>query len=650
MADPTKNFGKVTVSTTYGSGDTSIVLSSGNGAKLPDPAVDGAYNLVWWNSTDYDDPADDPNVEIVRVTVRSTDTLTVTRAQEGTSASAKNTSGKTYKMLRAFTKKDYDDLVAQIVGNGGNKIETNISQVTKTNSTTSEQTIYTTTIPANVLGSNEGIELKIPFKYTSSIAGNTLRLKLGSATMATVALPDNSNVTKTGIIRGYIANNDSTQAQKGVLQAMTVDGASIIETGTATEDTTTDLTLSVTIQYSTTGSSASIQAEAFFVSKVSSALGVNGLADGNLVSIDSSQQTTGTLYSIPIPAGTLGDSNGIRFTLPLSVITLANSTAGGVQVALKYGTTTLATAQLKEGAGNGSYTGKNGFVTGMLYANASENAQKGFIVFSSEDEEVSRDSNPYGGTNTKYGSSSEDSSTDLNLEIVVTLAASCGITAEGIIVEKITDTLNGLGSLDEKFVGVGSRNQTYWTKDFPFGAVYDSGGGSIVESWSFANVNPSYESLAFSGSGAAGSTASLALTLPENSKEVIMQIVCQTDTSTSPAGAISFIGFAPAEPTKAGNEESIGFLINTNGDWYIRAADGSGNTETAISSPTNSARHVFRVEADFDNSVARYYIDGVLVGTISTDLPTTADELWIGNGDSDEYVEIAWTPSVATKL
>jgi hypothetical protein len=110
MLDPVVNFGKVTVSTGYDSDDVSIVLSSGDGAKLPQPSTDGAFNLVWWNVTDYADPADDPNVEIVRVTARSTDTLTVTRAQEGTSGSTKNTGSKTYKMALGITKKTIDDI------------------------------------------------------------------------------------------------------------------------------------------------------------------------------------------------------------------------------------------------------------------------------------------------------------------------------------------------------------------------------------------------------------------------------------------------------------------------------------------------------------------------------------------------------------
>jgi hypothetical protein len=99
--DIAKNFAKVTVSTTYDASATSIVLTTGHGAKLPT----APFNVVWWNSTDYADPSDDPNVEIVRVTAISTDTLTVTRGQEGISASTKNTASKTYKMLAGLTAK-----------------------------------------------------------------------------------------------------------------------------------------------------------------------------------------------------------------------------------------------------------------------------------------------------------------------------------------------------------------------------------------------------------------------------------------------------------------------------------------------------------------------------------------------------------------
>lgn len=109
--DPVINFGKVTVSTGYDESATNIELSAGDGANLPSVF---SYNLVWWNATDYSDPTDDPNREIVRCTARSTDTLTITKAQEGTSASTKNATGKTYLMILAPTKKMIDDIDSHI--------------------------------------------------------------------------------------------------------------------------------------------------------------------------------------------------------------------------------------------------------------------------------------------------------------------------------------------------------------------------------------------------------------------------------------------------------------------------------------------------------------------------------------------------------
>ncbi len=112
--DTAKNFAKVTVSTGYDASATSIVLTTGHGAKLPA----APFNAVWWNSTDYADPSDDPNVEIVRVTAISTDTLTVTRGQESISASTKNTGGKTYKMIAGMTAKTVNTDIPALTGTG----------------------------------------------------------------------------------------------------------------------------------------------------------------------------------------------------------------------------------------------------------------------------------------------------------------------------------------------------------------------------------------------------------------------------------------------------------------------------------------------------------------------------------------------------
>src|SRR5689334_578384 len=110
MATPVTNFGKVTVSTGYDAAAVTIVLTAGHGSRLPSTF---SYPLTWWNSTDYSDPADDPNREIVTVTNRVGDTLTVTRNAESTGASTKNTGGKTYKMALCITKAMWDALATQ---------------------------------------------------------------------------------------------------------------------------------------------------------------------------------------------------------------------------------------------------------------------------------------------------------------------------------------------------------------------------------------------------------------------------------------------------------------------------------------------------------------------------------------------------------
>lgn len=112
--DPARNFAIANLASGITNVATSITLATGKGALFPDPSADGAFNVPLYNSTDYTAPWLDPDVEIVRVTARSTDTLTVTRAQEGTSAVAHNTGGKTYSLYMTFTQKAYDDLVTAL--------------------------------------------------------------------------------------------------------------------------------------------------------------------------------------------------------------------------------------------------------------------------------------------------------------------------------------------------------------------------------------------------------------------------------------------------------------------------------------------------------------------------------------------------------
>ena len=112
--DTFKNFAAANLAAGITSGATSAAVVSGKGSRFP--AV--PFNAVIWNFTDYPDPSDDPDVEVVRVTNRVSDTLTITRAQESTSAAAHNTGGKTYRIIAPLTAKvlneDLPALIATI--------------------------------------------------------------------------------------------------------------------------------------------------------------------------------------------------------------------------------------------------------------------------------------------------------------------------------------------------------------------------------------------------------------------------------------------------------------------------------------------------------------------------------------------------------
>ncbi len=114
--DAIKNLLKVKVVGDYSNSDTTIEIDSDDFSRLPDPATEGQYNLVWWDIESYPDPSDDPNVEIVRVQSSNSGTnkITVDRGQEDTTATAK--SGELMLML-ALTKKTLTDIFGEIDDN-----------------------------------------------------------------------------------------------------------------------------------------------------------------------------------------------------------------------------------------------------------------------------------------------------------------------------------------------------------------------------------------------------------------------------------------------------------------------------------------------------------------------------------------------------
>lgn len=98
-----RNFSKFTVDGTagYSATQTTITISGAESGKMPNPH----FIASWWNSTDYGDPADDPNAETIKATGLSAgNIITVLRGYDNTAASAKNIAGKVYKMVAGVSR------------------------------------------------------------------------------------------------------------------------------------------------------------------------------------------------------------------------------------------------------------------------------------------------------------------------------------------------------------------------------------------------------------------------------------------------------------------------------------------------------------------------------------------------------------------
>lgn len=172
--DPAINFGIGTVLLPYTAADTSIDLVTGDGARFPDPGVVGAYNVTWWNASAYANPSDDPSREIVRVTAKLVDNLTITRAQEGTSASNKNAALATYKISLGFTKKTYDDITTAING-----INPSVWIPMETITFTASSAIQTT---ADFPNASTAKQYKILVDVTASAASQYIAMRTNGST------------------------------------------------------------------------------------------------------------------------------------------------------------------------------------------------------------------------------------------------------------------------------------------------------------------------------------------------------------------------------------------------------------------------------------------------------------------------------------
>ena len=158
-------------------------------------------------------------------------------------------------------------LPSGLIGGVNKKIAVGVPQSGLGTSSSSEVTIFSETVPADFLSTNNGVRYQIFVTNLTTANGTTddptFRLKYGSTTLCTVAL-QNSTTTNTalkGIIEGVLTANASASAQVGFMKvALSVDNNDLsvhndeksvhmVDNGTATETSSGALALIATIQW-----------------------------------------------------------------------------------------------------------------------------------------------------------------------------------------------------------------------------------------------------------------------------------------------------------------------------------------------------------------------------------------------------------------
>ncbi len=137
------------------------------------------------------------------------------------------------------------------------KIQINTTDVTVVN-TTDETTIFTTTIPKNTLGTNNGIRVRVyisDLDIATASENPVLTLTYGTTDIITMTLPDTTATSKTGYIDILLLAAGTINSQEASMQFLVSDNnfnnSTFSETrysllGTSTEYSTDDQTLALT--------------------------------------------------------------------------------------------------------------------------------------------------------------------------------------------------------------------------------------------------------------------------------------------------------------------------------------------------------------------------------------------------------------------
>jgi hypothetical protein len=201
----------------------------------------------------------------------------------------------------------------------------------------------------------------------------------------------------------------------------------------------------------------------------------------------------------------------------------------------------------------------------------------------------------------------------------------------------VTGPTGGESSVALK-VGVGSSDDINWLNiQFPFSSsiensLWQANNVSIIQSPTrarFDNINRYIHFNSNAYYGAVFPNFPTGNYQFNSNKQIIFSCAAFVNTSNNNQGGI---GFCVLDDYFVGdfhtNNIGIGFIKDNTNQWYARAANGTSYTENTISISGNT-KHVFRLEYDPGNSTpqARFYIDGILVSIITTNLPLNS-----GNG------------------
>lgn len=177
--------------------------------------------------------------------------------------------------------------------------------------------------------------------------------------------------------------------------------------------------------------------------------GGSGGGGGTKIAIDSSQVITpndtaeNIIYTVNLPGGNLGTNDAVTLEVMLSDFALNNSVDETKTFRIKYGGVTIATLTPSIGSTPSSQSFDGAFIRAVIVASSSTSAQKAMAMFSAG-QTTGDTSGQLNRICDDYGTATVDSTVDQDLVVTVQSNISSGVTAETIIVEKITSLQDGV--------------------------------------------------------------------------------------------------------------------------------------------------------------------------------------------------------------